>query len=172
MPPRSKKTAPAAGAASKKRAAASAPEISDAFQQTKARDEAERFASRVALHLREAAESSGAPWIDDKVKAAFKETVMNMPAGALKEKLSNNLAHFSKIIAEKTSRPTPADLPQLGELGGPDHKEFHELKEQPRYDFSDMSLEELVTETRWGCTSGTQWTHSLKESAWFQPLIL
>jgi hypothetical protein len=75
MAPKTKAPAAAAGGG-KKRAQADAP-VSDC----KVRDEAERFASRVALHLREAADSSG--WDEDRVKHAFAETVRNMPPGAL-----------------------------------------------------------------------------------------
>jgi len=110
--------------------------------------EAARFASRVALHLREAALASGAAWDDARVRGAFEETVTNMPEGALRATLARNLAHFSEMIVEKTTRPVPADLPQLGELGGLDHEEFFALRERPRFDFDEMTLGELVHETR------------------------
>lgn len=139
--------APAAGTSvNKKRAAAAI----DASAPVLGADdpEAARFASRVALHLREAALASGAAWDDARVRGAFEETVTNMPEGALRATLARNLAHFSEMIVEKTTRPVPADLPQLGELGGLDHEEFFALRERPRFDFDEMTLGELVHETR------------------------
>ena len=140
--PKPKQTPPAGK--NKKRAVASDAPIPDG----KARDEAERFASRIAIHLREAADVTGTPWDEARVKDAFHETVRNMPSGALKERLAEHLEHFTRMIADKTARPAPTDLPQEGEFGGPDHADFHELKKPLRLDFDSLSAEELIEETR------------------------
>lgn len=50
----------------------------------------------------------------------------------LTDRLSEHLPHFTQMIVDKTARPTAEDLPQMGEIGGPDHVEFHELAKAPR----------------------------------------
>lgn len=126
--------------ASKKRSASATGDAAPA--------EEERFASRVALHLREMAEYNGTPWNPDRVEEAFRETVERMPEGALKGKLAANFKQFATMIVDKTLHPSAKDLPQVGEPGGPDHVELNELKIPPRLDFGEMSVEELVEETR------------------------
>ena len=108
---------------------------------------AERFARRVALHLRDAAAAHDEPWDAAALRAGFADAVSNLPEGALKRRLSADVDGYAARVAEKTTRPTADDEPAAGEFGGPDDVAFHAARRAPRRDFDAMSLAELAEET-------------------------
>ena len=107
---------------------------------------AERFARRVALHLRDAAAAHDEPWDAAALRAGFADAVSNLPEGALKRRLSADVDGYAARVAEKTTRPTADDEPAAGEFGGPDDVAFHAARRAPRRDFDAMSLAELAEE--------------------------
>lgn len=138
MPPPKKRPAAAAAAAD---------DASTAAKTKKAREDAEKFAGKIAVHLRDASERSGKPWDVESIVDATKTTAENLPEGKLRETLLADIDAFAAIVARKTTNPTPEDEPGRGEYGGPDDDAFHALRRKKRTDYDDMTLAELTEET-------------------------
>ena len=105
MPPPKKRPAAAAAAAD---------DASTAAKTKKAREDAEKFAGKIAVHLRDASERSGKPWDVESIVDATKTTAENLPEGKLRETLLADIDAFAAIVARKTTNPTPEDEPGRG----------------------------------------------------------
>jgi hypothetical protein len=139
MAPSTSSAATPAGRGKKRAAAATSDAAADPA--------AERFARRVALHLRDAAAAHDEPWDAASLRAGFADAVANLPDGALKQRLSADVDGFAARVVEKTTRPTADDEPAAGDFGGPDDAAFHAARRAPRRDFDAMTLAELAEET-------------------------
>ena len=139
MAPSTSSAATPAGRGKKRAAAVASSDAADPA--------AERFARRVALHLRDAAAAHDEPWDAASLRAGFADAVANLPDGALKQRLSADVDGFAARVVEKTTRPTADDEPAAGEFGGVDDDAFHAARRAPRRDFDAMTLAELAEET-------------------------